>query len=39
MKMRSSAKSNNQRTRKRLVYEKSAAEIPDFKSEDGIAAW
>ena len=39
MKKGTSAKSNGQRTRKKLVYVKSAAEIPDFKSEDEIAAW
>ena len=39
MKKGSSAKSNHHRTRKKLVYVKSAAEIPDFKSEDEIAAW
>jgi hypothetical protein len=39
MKKGSSAKSNDHRTRKKLVYVKSAAEIPDFKSEDEIAAW
>jgi hypothetical protein len=25
--------------RKKMIYVKSAAEIPDFKSEDEIAAW
>ena len=39
MKMPSSARSSDHRTRKKLVYVKSAAEIPDFKSEDEIAAW
>jgi hypothetical protein len=39
MKKGSSARSNGHRTRKKLVYGKSAAEIPDFKSEDEIAAW
>jgi hypothetical protein len=39
MKKGSSARNNDHRTRKRLVYVKSAAEIPDFKSEDEIAAW
>ncbi len=39
MRKGSSAKSNDHRTRKKLVYVKSAAEIPDFKSEDEIAAW
>ena len=35
----SSAKNNDYRTHKKLVYVKSTAEIPDFKSEDQIAAW
>jgi len=35
----SSAKTSDHRTRKKLVYAKSTAEIPDFKSEDEIAAW
>jgi len=35
----SSAKSSNHRTRKKLIYVRSAAEIPDFKSEDEVAAW
>jgi len=39
MKKGSSAKSNDLRTRRKLVYVKSFAEIPDFKSEDEIAAW
>ena len=39
MKKGSAAKSNDLRKRKKLVYVKSAAEIPDFKSEDEIAAW
>ena len=39
MKKGSSAKGNDQRPRKKLVYVKSAAEIPDFKSEDEVAAW
>jgi hypothetical protein len=39
MKKGTSAKSNDQRSRKKLVYVKSAGEIPDFKSEDEIAAW
>ena len=33
------AKSDHRRTSKKLVYVKSPAEIPDFKSEDEIAAW
>ena len=39
MKKGTAAKSNDQRTHKKLIYVKSAAEIPDFKSEDEIAAW
>ena len=40
MKKGSSARSNDhRRPRKKLVYVKSAAEIPDFKSEDEVAAW
>ena len=39
MKKGSSARNNEPRARKRLTYVKSAAEIPDFKSEDEIAAW
>lgn len=39
MKKGSSAKSNDHHSRKKLGYVKSAAEIPDFKSEDDIAAW
>ena len=39
MKKGSSAKSNHHRARKKLIYVRSAAEIPDFKSEDEVAAW
>ena len=39
MKKGISAKSNDHRTRKKLVYVKSVREIPDFKSEDEVAAW
>ena len=39
MKKDSPARSSNHRIRKKLVYVKSAAEVPDFKSEDEIAAW
>ena len=39
MKKGSSAKSSYHRSRKKLVYVKSAEEIPDFKSEDEVAAW
>jgi hypothetical protein len=35
----SSGKNKNHRSRKKVVYVKSAAEIPDFKSEDEVAAW
>ena len=30
---------NNRRLRKKLVYVKSSSEIPDFKSDDEVAAW
>ena len=39
MKKGSAAKNNGSRLRKKLVYVKFAAEIPDFKSEDQVAAW
>jgi len=39
MKKGSSAKGNDYRTRKKLIDVRSAAEIPDFKSEDEVAAW
>jgi hypothetical protein len=39
MKKGSSAKSNDLGTRRKLVYVKSSGEIPDFKSEDEVAAW
>lgn len=39
MKKGSSAKGNDHRTGKKLIYVKSAAEVPDFKSEDEVAAW
>ena len=39
MKKGSSAKTNGSPLRKKLAYVKSAAEIPDFKSEDQVAAW
>jgi hypothetical protein len=39
MKKGSSAKNNEPRARRKLIYVKSTAEIPDFKSEDEIAAW
>ena len=39
MKKGSTVRNNDHRARKKLVYVKSAAEMPDFKSEDEIAAW
>jgi hypothetical protein len=40
MKMKKgTSRSNDTRIRKKLIYVKSAAEIPDFKSEDEIADW
>ncbi len=39
MKKGSAAKDNHRRAGKRLVYVKSPAEIPDFKSEDEVADW
>ena len=39
MKKRSAARINNQRSRRKLIYVKSAAEIPDLKLEDEVAAW
>ena len=39
MKKRPAARINHQRPRRKQVYVKSAAEIPDFKSEDEVAAW
>ncbi len=39
MKKGSFAKNSDHRTRKKLFYVNSTAEIPDFKSEDEIAAW
>jgi hypothetical protein len=39
MKKSSSAKNKNHRVGKKLVYVKSTEEIPDFKSEDEMAAW
>jgi hypothetical protein len=39
MKKGSSAESNPRRSRKKLVYVKSLSEIPDFRSDDEIAAW
>ncbi len=39
MKKDSSAGNNSRHTRRKLIYVKSAAEIPDFKSDDEIARW
>jgi len=39
MKKGSAAKGSEHRSRRRLVYVKSLTEIPDFKSEDEVAAW
>jgi hypothetical protein len=39
MKSDSSVRSNRRPSRRRLIYVRSLAEIPDFKSDDGIAAW
>jgi hypothetical protein len=39
MKKDSSAENNRRRSRKKLTYVKSVSEIPDFRSDDEIAAW
>jgi hypothetical protein len=39
MKKDSSAENNRRRSRKKLTYVKSLSEIPDFRSDDEIAAW
>jgi hypothetical protein len=39
MKKDSSVENNRRRPRKRLSYVKSVSEIPDFRSDDEIAAW
>ncbi len=39
MKKGFAAKNNHRRAAKKLVYVKSAAEIPDFRSEDEVANW
>jgi hypothetical protein len=39
MKSDSSARNNRRPTRRKLIYVRSLAEIPDFKSDDEIAAW
>jgi len=39
MKSDSSAKNNRRAARSKLIYVRSPAEIPDFKSDDEIADW
>ena len=39
MKREPSAENKSRRSRKRLIYVKSVAEIPDFRSDDEIAEW
>jgi len=39
MKSDSSARNDRHRTRRKLIYVRSLSEIPDFKSDDEIAAW
>jgi hypothetical protein len=39
MKKGSSAEGNSRRSRKKLIYVKTLSEIPDFRSDDEIAAW
>mgnify|MGYP001580707389 FL=1 len=39
MKKDFSGGNNSRRNRRKLIYVKSAAEIPDFKSDDEIARW
>jgi hypothetical protein len=39
MKNDSSARNNRRRARKKLIYVRSLSEVPDFKSDDEIAAW
>ncbi len=41
MKMRSasSVRNNRRRPQRKLIYVRSLSEIPDFKSDDEIAAW
>jgi hypothetical protein len=39
MKSDSSARNNRRPPRRKLIYVRSLAEIPDFKSDDEIAAW
>jgi hypothetical protein len=39
MKKDSSAGNNRRLLRKKLSYVKSASEIPDFRSDDEVAAW
>ncbi len=39
MKREPSAENKRRRSRKKLIYVKSLAEIPDFRSDDEIAEW
>jgi len=39
MKNDSSINNNRRRARRKLIYVRSLSEIPDFKSDDEIAAW
>jgi hypothetical protein len=39
MKSDSSERNNRRPARKKLIYVRSLSEIPDFKSDDEIAAW
>jgi hypothetical protein len=39
MKSDSSARNSRRAARRKLIYVRSLAEIPDFKSDDEIAAW
>ncbi len=39
MKREPSAENKTRRSRKKLIYVKSVAEIPDFRSDDEIARW
>ena len=39
MKREFSAENNRRSSRKKLIYVKSLSEIPDFRSDDEIAAW
>ena len=39
MRSDSSARNNRRNPRKKLIYVRSLAEVPDFRSDDEIAAW